>query len=110
MRYETTIGLAGAAGANETVNTEIAPGTTLSEVTGLMRPILATYTREELQRIESVCDARGIEIGEFNYVTRDGADLIKVELDIIAVTPPGEKVASKSAVDRVQQLLWEYAR
>lgn len=111
MKYEMIIGLDSAASVNETVaEKEVAPGTRLAEVTGPMRAVFATYGTAELTRIESLCTVRGIEVSEFSNVTRDGADLIKLELDKIAVTPPGEKVVSKAAIEAVYKLLWEYAQ
>lgn len=109
IKFETTFGHASSAGATEEArDREIAPGASLLEVTGPMQAIFATYKTEELKRIDDVIAAKGIEIGEFNTVTAEGAELIKAELDKIVVTPPGEKIVSKAAIEQVSKLLWQH--
>jgi hypothetical protein len=110
MKYEVFIGHGSAAGANEEAKEqEVAPGVRLTEVVGPMKAIFATYSAAELARIDAVCTMKGIEVSEFSNVTPDGANLIKAELDKIVVTPAGEKVVSKAAIDQVGKLLWTYA-
>ncbi len=110
ITFEMNVGNSGAAGAGEIVpEKEVAPGARLTEVVGPMQAIFATYTTAELQRIDAVCATKGIEINQFDFVTQEGANLIKAELDKVAVTPVGEKIVSKAAADQVAKLLWQHA-